>query len=40
MKLLTKAIQKKLPPLYANEDKAASEVRVWVKYFNPTGAAT
>jgi hypothetical protein len=40
MKLLTKEIAKKLPPLYSNEDKDAAEVRVLVKFFNPTGAGT
>ena len=30
----------KLPPLYANETKPASEVTVPVKLFNPCGAGT
>ena len=40
MMLMTKAIEKALPPLYANEDKDASEVPIIVKFFNPMGAAT
>jgi hypothetical protein len=38
MKLIPAA--PKLPPLYANENKPASEVTVPVKLFNPCGAAT
>lgn len=40
MKLLTKAIEKKLPALYTNEKKKADQVPVIVKFFNPTGAGT
>ena len=40
MKLLTKALEKKLPPLYANENKPAEEVTIPVKFFAPVGAAT
>ena len=40
MKLLTKAILKNLPPIYANENKPASEIRIRVKFFNPTGSGT
>ena len=35
MKLLTKAIEKSLPPLYANEGKPASGVQIRVKFFTP-----
>ncbi len=38
MKLLTKAIEKALPPLYANEDNP--DPNIIVKFFNPCGAAT
>jgi hypothetical protein len=40
MKLLTKEILKKLPPLYANENLSPEETKVIVKFFNPCGAAT
>jgi hypothetical protein len=40
MKLLTQEILKKLPALYANEDKPAAEVTIPVKFFNPCGAGT
>ena len=40
MKLITKAIEKALPPLYTHEDKQPSEVQVIVKFFNPMGAGT
>ena len=40
MKMLTQAIRKKLPALYANEKKDAAETPVIVKFFNPYGAAT
>ena len=40
MKLVTKEIAKLLPPLYTNEDKPASEVKVPLKLFNPCGAGT
>lgn len=39
MKLLTKEILKKLPPLYSQDDKGDDALAV-VKFFNPTGAAT
>jgi hypothetical protein len=39
MKLLTKAIEKNLPPLYSQENKDPKDVRVWVKFFSPVGAA-
>ena len=35
MKLLTKAIRKKLPKLYANDGKDESETIVIVKFFDP-----
>jgi len=35
MKLLTKAIKKALPPLYANENKPAGEAVAVVKFFTP-----
>ena len=34
-KLLTKALAKKLPALYSQEDKTAAEVKVPVKFFTP-----
>jgi hypothetical protein len=40
MKLLTPEIQAALPAPYSQESKAASEVTVPVKFFNPCGAAT
>lgn len=40
MKLMTKAIEKNLPPLYSQENKDPKEVRIWVKFFNPMGAGT
>lgn len=40
MKLITKEIERKLPPLYANEDKPASETPVIFKLFNPYGSGT
>lgn len=39
-KLLTKEIEKKLPPLYTNDGKDPKGVRVIVKFFNPCGAGT
>lgn len=38
MKLLTKEILKKLPPIYANEFKDPKDVKVIAKFFN-TGSA-
>jgi hypothetical protein len=38
-KLLTKAILKKLPPLFA-QDQVDVDPTVFVKFFNPCGAAT
>lgn len=40
MQLLTRAIEKALPPLYTHEGKEPSTVPVVVKFFNPTGAGT
>jgi hypothetical protein len=40
MKLLTKAIEKKLPALYSQDGKDPRKVRVIVKFFNPCGAGT
>lgn len=40
MKLLTKEILSKLPPLYATEKKEAKDVKVITKFFFPVGAAT
>ncbi len=39
MKLLTKEIRNKLPPLYSQEEKGMEAI-VQVKFFNPCGAAT
>lgn len=35
MKLMTKEIEKKLPALYANEDKKPEDIKVVVKFFHP-----
>lgn len=35
MKLLTKEIEKALPPLYANESKRPEDTRIIVKFFAP-----
>jgi hypothetical protein len=40
MKLITKAIEKALPPLYATEDVPLDEKIVHLKIFNPYGAGT
>ena len=40
MKLLTKEIRKKIPPLYSGENKKVEEVLVVVKFFNPSGSWT
>ena len=40
MKLLTKEILKKLPPLYANEGKDFADIPVIVKFFFPAGRMT
>jgi len=40
MKIFTKEILKKLPQLYANEEKSPEEIKVPLKLFNPSGAGT
>ena len=40
MKLLTKEIQKKLPPLYTNENKSPEDTKIIVKFFCPWGKWT
>ena len=40
MKLMTKEILKKLPPLYSTDDKDPADIPVIVKYFDPTGRMT
>ena len=40
VKLITKAIEKAAPPLYANEHKEPEDVRVVAKFFNPCGRST
>lgn len=40
MKLMTKEILKKFPPLYSTDGKPKGEVAVIVKYFDPTGRMT
>ena len=40
MKLLTKELRQKLPPLYANEKKKPEEIKIIVKFFDPTGSWT
>jgi len=37
MKLLTKEIKSRLPPLYANENTPTKDVMVQVKFFTPDG---
>lgn len=40
MKLLTKALRKKLPALGETDNKDPKEVKVIVKFFDPTGSWT
>ena len=40
MKLLTKAIEKKLPPLYATENTPESKKMAVVKFFHPLSSLT
>ncbi|MQY58863.1 MAG: DUF2958 domain-containing protein [Clostridia bacterium] len=40
MKLLTKELRKKLPPLYTNEEKSPEVTLVIVKFFDPCGSWT
>lgn len=40
MKLLTKALEKKLPKLYETEETPSEEKMCMVKLFNPVGAGT
>ena len=40
MKLLTKEIRRKLPKLYANENKKPEDTQVIVKFFDPCGLWT
>ena len=40
MKMITKAIEKKIPALYATDGKPATEKKIAVKFFNPCGAHT
>ena len=40
MKLLTKALEKKLPELYATEGTPVEEKKAVVKFFDPTGRGT
>lgn len=39
MKLLTKALRRKLPPLYSQEEKGLDAV-AWVKFFTPDAGWT
>jgi len=39
MKLLTKAILRKLPPLYSQEDRGTDAI-AWVKFFTPDAGWT
>ena len=39
-KLLTKAVLKQLPPLYANEDKGLDASMAYVKFFTPDAGWT
>ena len=38
--LVTKELERALPPLYANEEKAATDVKIVVKFFSPYSGAT
>ena len=38
MKLLTKELRKKFPPLYSQEKKKPNEVPIIAKFFDPTGS--
>jgi len=40
MKLITKAIEKAAPALYADEDQALEDKQVVAKFFDPTGRFT
>lgn len=40
MMLVTKAIRKSLPTLYANEELSSTEIKVPLKLFNPVGRGT
>ncbi len=40
MKLLTKEILRKLPPLGSQDGTPLDQQRIWVKFFNPVGAGT
>lgn len=40
MKLMTKEIEKKLPKLYEMDGLPEEEIKVPVKFFNPTGRGT
>lgn len=40
MKLLTKEMLEKFPPLYANENKDPSQVEIIAKFFTPDGSWT
>lgn len=40
MKLLTKEIIKRIPPIRSQDDKPAEEVPIVVKFFNPIGKGT
>ena len=40
MKLMTKALEKKLPALYSTDDVPLEDKVIIMKFFNPVGAAT
>ena len=40
MKLITKAIQRAAPALYATSEKDSADVRIVAKFFNPCGRST
>lgn len=40
MKIITKEIEKKLPKLYSQDGKNPAEVRVIIKFFDPSGSWT
>ena len=40
MKLITKEIERRLPPLYSNEGTPADQVPIVAKFFTPDGSAS
>lgn len=40
MKLMTKELEQKFPPLYSTEQKKAEDIKVVAKFFDPCGSWT